>query len=279
MFFKKRKYIYLLFFIYLSFGRVVYAAEANANDILMSANDAWNYIGGYNYTLILNIAIKWLGNIIKFLLGVFTIEALGLIINAFRGQKSDIESVSMELLIQKPVNEEEYAVWQCDKIFYRKKEIEKSELWSPYSLLITIKRGNTERRKIIHTIVFRKLIIEANNYTLIYIPEKTKKYNYKKGRVGIENDECCLLLEPPKAKVVDCNEMLDIFSFFNKPDQVKMYIKFFTDPNLFTLCNYLFPKTRIILFKKRNCSQGELRIEIDNKKILRRKYKKSIEID
>lgn len=272
MFFKKRKCIYLLFFIYLSFRQVVYAAEANAKDILMSANDAWNYIGGYNYTLILNITIKWLGNTIKFLLGVFTIEALGLIINAFRGQKSDIESVSMELLIQKPVNEEEYAVWQCDKIFYRKKEIEKSELWSPYSLLITIKRGNTERRKIIHTIVFRKLIIEADNYTLIYIPEKTKRYNYKKGRVGIDNDKCCLLLEPAKAKVTNCNERLDIFSFFNKPDQVKMYIEFFDFSNLFSLCNYLFPKTRMILFEKKNCFQGELRIEIYNKKILKRKY-------
>ena len=271
MFFKKRKYIYLLFFIYLSFRRVVYAAEANANDILMSANDAWNYIGGYNYTLILNIAIKWLGNIIKFLLGVFTIETLGLLINAFRGQKSDIESVSMELLIQKPVNEEEYAVWQCDKIFYRKKEIEKSELWSPYSLLITIKRGNTERR-IINTVVFRKLIIEADNYTLIYIPEKTQKYNYKKGRVGIDNDKCYLLLEPAKAKVTNCNERLDIFSFFNKPDQVKMYIEFFDAPKWFSLCNCVFSKTRMILFEKKNCFQRELRIEIHNKKILKRKY-------
>lgn len=261
MCFLEKRNIFVCFFICLSLGQAVYAVEVNVNYVR-------NYIGGYDYTLILNI--------IKIFLSVFIIEILGSIVNVFWLQKSDIVSVNMELLIQKPINEEEYEVWQCDKIFFNSKKIEKSELRSPYSLLITIKMGNTEWRKKNHTIVLRKLIIEENNYTYIYIPEKTKELNYRKCKVSIDNDMCCFLLEPPKANVMKCNEMVDIFSFFNKPDQVKMYIEFFDAPKWFSLCNSVFSKTRMILFEKKSYFQRELRIEIHSRKILRRKYKNGV---
>lgn len=272
MFSKNKIVFFLILFICFSIGQVVYASDVSANEIQVSANNLQASAIGSGILEVIRKIGKWIVDNIIFILGTFTIEAMLVIILEVRKRNSDIASVEIELLSQKPNNKEGYTFFECDKIFFGNNMIEKSKLWSSFYYSIIIKMDNPEEKKKIHTLAIKKLILVVDKYVFVYYPAEGDKHKYRKCSVSLDNDECHLLLESPKTKSLDSEEKFNAVRFFNEPNQVKMYIEFINNPNILTIFSFLFLKTRKVFFEKKNHCQGSGRIVIDNKDILKGKY-------
>lgn len=263
MFSKNKIYIFLLLSVCLGIGQVVYAADISGNNIETSLVN----LG------MLEVSKKILDGLGNIVFGTITIEALLIIVQMIVGRKADIKSVEIELLTQKRIGEEEYIFYDCDKVFFGNHMIEKSKLWSDFYFLVKIKIENPEDRKKIHSIQIKKLVLEMGKFDFIFYPRKKGKNKYGKSNVSLDNDECYLLLEPPKIKETDAVENFSITHFFKEPEKIIMYIKYINNPKFYHIFILWRFKGRKIFFKKKNHGQGNGRIVIDNKEIVKGKYK------
>lgn len=184
-------------------------------------------------------------------------------------RKFNIDSISVELLTEPPVNCEKYAIFNCGKISKGDLTIEQGEE-SHYRYKITIIIKSMPSRKKIENLAIKEIVVRMDDYFVEYIPQG--KTIFKCGICGVAlgvEERCSILMQVPTAKRQTDQESLNEarLSFFENPEKFLMYILFFVNAKKTSFFSFIFSKPRIVWFREKVYSSDGFNVGIESDEI------------
>ncbi len=267
---QKRMFLYLsvwicvLFFIQFS-GQAVFAGQPNTNQVQSGqtnsnvSNSAST--SGFNWNMVLE-SIKWIGGSL-----FAAVVALITIYKFVLEKRYDVESVEIDWINKKPVQNREYTDFLVFNISKDGRDVDLISAPNPYYLDISIKFFVPDGRKLMKNIIVKKMIFHMNGYELVCVPKIKTKTGLKKCTFNKQKKSCRILMKWLTIKEESDRVALNQTGIFRNPDYVDMHLVWYPQIMLSSIVGFLLPKKPTIEFEKIEHENGSTRIGIRSRGI------------